>query len=168
MLNFRENFFFVKFSVLLFFVVIFGYWGVDLNSEEVYIAFSFLFLTILAFVASRQTLLLIFVRSVNTKFARLVSDLFGVASSLMLQKNWLLTLRGYFQSLSKGVFYFCVLTVELLGTDGASFAAMLSSRVDSILLYNVLGVTAFSKLLVRGRGASAVYSSFSRFFIIAL
>lgn len=85
MLNFRENFFFVKFSVLFFLVVIFGYWGIDLNSEELYIAFSFLFLVVLTFVISRQALLLVFVKSVNAKFTRLVADLFVIVSSLTLQ-----------------------------------------------------------------------------------
>lgn len=75
MLSFKDNFFFVKFSILFFIVTIFGYWGIDLNSEELYIAFSFFFLVIVAFGAVRTGMLLFFLTTVNKKYLRLLVDL---------------------------------------------------------------------------------------------
>lgn len=166
MLNFRENFFFVKFSVLFFLVIIFGYWGIDLNSEELYIAFSFLFLVVLTFVISRQALLLVFVKSVNAKFTRLVADLFVIVSSLTLQLKWLLILQGYFKFLSAGVFYFCASVIELLGKDSIAFEALILSRINAISLYTALSVGVFAKKMAQARSMSVVRGGFARFFTI--
>ena len=67
MLSFKENFFFVRFSVLFFILTIFGYWGIDLNSEELYIAFSFFVLVIAVFMLVRSGVLFFFVKAVNAK-----------------------------------------------------------------------------------------------------
>lgn len=75
MLNFQDNFFFAKFTVLFFILTIFGFWGIDLNSEELYIAFSFFLLVILGVILSRRAILTIFVKSINQKYLRLVRDL---------------------------------------------------------------------------------------------
>lgn len=74
MLNFRRDLFFVKFAVLFFLITLFGYWGIDLNSEEVYIAFSFFFLVILAFVSLRLSILSMFVGLANRRYARIVQE----------------------------------------------------------------------------------------------
>lgn len=74
MLNFKRDFFFVKFSILFFLIVLFGYWGIDLNSEEVYIAFSFFFLVILAFVGLRLGVLSFFSGLVNKRYAYVVRE----------------------------------------------------------------------------------------------
>jgi len=74
MLSFKDNFFFLKFAFLFFVVTIFGYWGIDLNSEELYIAFSFFFLVVLAFLMSRVAVILFFSKTVNRKYSRLLSN----------------------------------------------------------------------------------------------
>lgn len=88
MLSFRDNFFFTKFSILFFVVTIFGYWGIDLNSEELYIAFSFFFLVIAIFVLARTSLLLFFLNTVNLKYSRLLLNLNRVR--LLLESNSIL------------------------------------------------------------------------------
>lgn len=168
MMHFRENFFFVKFSVLFFLVLIFGYWGIDLNSEELYIAFSFLFLVVLAFVLSRQALLFIFVKSVNAKFSRMILDLFVVIGALILQLSGLTVLRNYFKVLSQGSTKFCAAVTNLLGADGAIFATLVSVRLNHLSVYFSLGVSAFGKVIARNRRVASVAGGFSRFFTINL
>lgn len=75
MMNFRSDFFFFKFAGLFFILTIFGYWGIDLNSEELYIAFSFFLLFSFSVVLFRQTVTALFVHSVNAKYVRFLSDL---------------------------------------------------------------------------------------------
>jgi hypothetical protein len=75
MLEFKSNFFFIKFSVFFFIATIFGYWSIDLNAEELYIAFSFFFLFILSFTLVRKSVLFFFVNSVNAEFNRVAGDL---------------------------------------------------------------------------------------------
>ena len=87
MLNFKDNFFFSKFAVLFFLLVIFGYWGIDLNSEELFIAFSFLFLVVFAFVSTRVGVSYAFIKMVNKKYSRQLSSYFYLIGHLELQKN---------------------------------------------------------------------------------
>lgn len=75
MLSFKNNFFFTKFTVLFFILTIFGYWGIDLNSEELYIAFSFFLLVILGVLVSRKAALVLFAKLVNIKYFNFMSDL---------------------------------------------------------------------------------------------
>lgn len=91
MLSFKDNFFFVKFSILFFIVTIFGYWGLDLNSEELYIAFSFFFLVIVAFGAVRTSMLLFFLTTVNKKYLRLLVDLNRIRLILFVRSGSLRT-----------------------------------------------------------------------------
>lgn len=84
MLNFKDNFFFAKFTILFFILTIFGYWGIDLNSEELYIAFSFFLLVVVGVILSRKALLVIFIQSVNAKYFRLLNDLLVAVSALTL------------------------------------------------------------------------------------
>ena len=168
MLSFRENFFFVKFSVLFFLILIFGYWGIDLNSEELYIAFSFLFLVVLAFVMSRKALLFVFVKAVNLKFSRIVSDLFVIVGAITLQLSGLYTLQNYFKILSQDILKFCVLSVDLLGLSARTFLAAVTARTCAINIYLTLGVNAFFKIIARNRRVSSVIGEFSRFFNISI
>jgi len=166
MLSFRENFFFVKFSILFFLILIFGYWGIDLNSEELYIAFSFLFLIVLAFVIPRKLLLFIFVKAANSKFSRIVSDLFVIAGAITLQLSGLNTLRNYFKILSKDILKFCELSVDLLGLSARTFLAVASVRMSTVNIYLTLGVNAFFKIIARNRRVVSLNGGFSRFFNI--
>ena len=95
MLSFKENFFFFRFSVLFFILTIFGYWGIDLNSEELYIAFSFFVLVIAVFMLVRSGVLFFFVKSVNAKYSRILTDLLLTVAALRLQIVNLTVLAGY-------------------------------------------------------------------------
>lgn len=168
MLNFKENFFFVKFSVLFFLVLIFGYWGIDLNSEELYIAFSFLFLVILAFVMSRKALLFIFVKSVNSKFSRIVSDLFVVVGALTLQLSGLHTLKNYFNVLLNSIARFCILATRLLLSNVNIFHSLVVARMNNLSIFVVLGLSAFCKVIARSRRTNVIVGGFSKLFNIHL
>lgn len=85
MLSFKENFFFFRFTVLFFILTIFEYWGLDLNSEELYIAFSFFVLIVAVFILIRNGILFFFVKAVNLKYLRILSDLLLTIASLHLQ-----------------------------------------------------------------------------------
>lgn len=97
MISFRENFFFTKFAVLFFILTIFGYWGVDLNSEELYIAFSFFLLVILSVAIFRRAITSTFLSVINAKYFRLLSDLLVSVGALSLNvvefRNLALALR---------------------------------------------------------------------------
>lgn len=93
MLNFRDNFFFAKFAILFFILTIFGYWGIDLNSEELYIAFSFFLLVIVGVVLSRRALALIFIKSVNTKHYRILSHALVIANTVVARNKMLHELK---------------------------------------------------------------------------
>jgi hypothetical protein len=95
MLSFKENFFFFRFSVLFFILTIFGYWGIDLNSEELYIAFSFFVLVIAVFILVRSGILFFFVKAVNMKYSRILADLLLTVAALRLQISSLSILGDY-------------------------------------------------------------------------
>lgn len=75
MLNFSNNYNFIRFSVIFYLVVIFGYWGIDLNTEEIFVSFVFLVLVLILFVAFRRSLILAFTRSVNALYNRFLLDI---------------------------------------------------------------------------------------------
>lgn len=97
-MSFKENFFFIKFALLFFIVTIFGYWGLDLNSEELYIAFSFFFLVVVLFRAVRKSMLLFFLTAVNRKYSRLLVDLNRIRLILstrnILLKSYIIKVRS--------------------------------------------------------------------------
>lgn len=166
MLNFKENFFFIKFSVLFFLIVIFGYWGIDLNSEELYIAFSFLFLVVLAFVLSRKALLFIFVKSVNLKFMRIVADLFVIVGAMTLQLSGLFALKNSVKTLYCSSIKFCSLVVNLLGANVAIFEALVCAKMQNLHVFMTMGLGAFFKIVARSRRSNAIIGGFSKFFNI--
>ena len=95
MLSFKENFFFFRFTVLFFILTIFGYWGLDLNSEELYIAFSFFVLVIAVFILIRNGVLFFFVKAVNSKYCRILADLLLTVAAVRLQVTSLISLDAY-------------------------------------------------------------------------
>lgn len=142
MLNFKDNFFFIKFSVLFFILVIFGYWGIDLNSEEIYIAFSFFFLVIVGFVLSRKSILYFFIRSVNAKYMQQVSSYFYFLGHLEFQLAVYNELLVAYSSLIK-IFNL----LDVTRTSTASFLLCLKSlnaKYSVLVKLNVLfGVLCF-------------------------
>lgn len=68
MLRFNDNYYFLKFVSLFFIIIIFGFWGIDQNSEELYIAFSFFLLVLLGIYATRTAALYYFIKVMNLKY----------------------------------------------------------------------------------------------------
>lgn len=75
MLNFSSNYNFIRFSVIFYLVVIFGHWGIDLNTEEIFVSFVFLVLVLILFVTFRRGLILAFTQSVNALYNRFLLDI---------------------------------------------------------------------------------------------
>lgn len=93
MLNFQSTNFFVKFTLLFFILIIFGYWGVDLNSEELYIAFSFFILVLFGVTLFKSSLVLIFTKMLNVKYFRLFIDLLSISGAVWYKLQTLVFLR---------------------------------------------------------------------------
>jgi len=130
MLDFKENFFFLRFAILFFIIIVFGYWGVDLNSEEIYIAFTFLFLTVASFVVIRKGLLLFFVKAVNNKYARLIGDLLLIVGALKVQSNILDSFSQYLPSFSRQVVLYTNYLTNFLRRDFFIFRAKHFSKLN--------------------------------------
>ena len=99
MLDFKRNFFFFKFSVLFFIIMLFGFWNIDLNSEELYIAFSFFFLVILVFLLVRGSVSYFFTKLVNTQYERLSRDLVLGVGAVFVCRRITSSVRVYFKHL---------------------------------------------------------------------
>lgn len=97
MLDFRKDIFLVKVILLGFLFLVFGFWRIDLNSEEVFIAFSFLFLLVVGIVMFRFLTMRAFVDLFNNKYQRAVSSLNYIIAYLELNDFVLLQLEiSYF------------------------------------------------------------------------
>ena len=149
MLNFQNNFFFAKFTVLFFILTIFGYWGIDLNSEELYIAFSFFLLVILGVLASRQAILLLFVKLVNAKYFRILSDLLVVASALILRVAELRTLAALLTTTSNLLLSIATNAALFFQTGVALSGLVLSNRALVLSSFLPLSATVFFKTISR-------------------
>lgn len=139
MINFRDNFFFAKFTVLFFILTIFGYWGIDLNSEELYIAFSFFLLVIAGVVLSRHSILLVFSKSVNTKYFRIVSDLLIVVGALTMRRHRVRSLWFSSVRLELMLIRFNRFVSFFLKNDSATVDALL--KVRKLLLSGLLSIS---------------------------
>lgn len=110
MLSFFGNFFFTRFLWVFFILTVFGWWGIDTNSEELYIAFSFFLLIAVTVVVFRRILTLFFVQLVNYKYFRLLS---GLLISINFLAGIVLELKKLTQLLSELIhlirFYYCKL-----------------------------------------------------------
>lgn len=165
MLSFKENFFFFRFAVLFFILTIFGYWGLDLNSEELYIAFSFFVLVIAAFILVRNGVLFFFVKAVNSKYARILADLLLTVASVRLQVISLNSLETYLSIFVKLINSFLVFLVDFVRLDLPIFSAVYASKFS--MLHAMFGgsLALFSRNCLRVR-KSAVF--FGKFFDISL
>ncbi len=160
MLTFKDNFFFIRFAVLFFILLIFGYWGIDLNSEEIYIAFTFLFLVVASFVMVRRGVLFFFVRSINSKYARLISDLLLVVGALSTQNRILSTLSHYLPSLSTQIRLYTTYVVEFLRKDLATFVAMYRLKANYLLALSGSGIYVLAARVTKARTSSAFFGKF--------
>lgn len=88
MFNFVNRLFFTKFVLLFFVLLIFGIWEIDLNSEEVLVAFSFLFLIVL--------LALLLWASMNRSFVFLINKKYNSQLSVFFYGIRFLALQAYF------------------------------------------------------------------------
>lgn len=168
MLNFRANFFFIKFTVLFFILTIFGYWGIDLNSEELYIAFSFFLLVIVGVVTSRQALLYVFIKSVNTKYFRLLSDLLVSAAALTLRITELEILLAGLVSLKILLIKFATFTSNFLFLDFNIIKNTLVTQRSLFLLLLPLSFNLYCSNLFRIKKFQSFSGSALKFFSISL
>lgn len=160
MLSFKENFFFIRFAVLFFILVIFGYWGIDLNSEEVYIAFTFLFLVVASFVMVRRGILFFFVKAVNSKYARLVGDLLLVAGALSTQTRILNTLSAYLPTLSRQINLYTGYVLSFLRNDLFVFTAIYRAKVSYLFALSSSSFYVLAARLARAKTSSAFFGKF--------
>jgi len=168
MLNFRTNFFFVKFTVLFFILAIFGYWGIDLNSEELYIAFSFFLLVIVGVVTSRQALLYVFIKSVNTKYFRLLSDLLVSVGALTLRVAELEVLSASLVSLKELSTKFAAFTINSLSLDLNVVKNTLLAQRSLLLVLLPLSFKLYCSNLFRIKKFQSFSGSAFKFFSISL
>ena len=166
MLNFQDNFFFAKFTVLFFILTIFGYWGIDLNSEELYIAFSFFLLVILGVVLSRRAVLTLFVKSVNQKYFRILSDLLVVVSALTLRLVELKALVSSLVSLRKLVSKLITFTSGHFSGDASLVRNLLSARTAFLSSFLSLSLNVFFKNVLRLKKFYSFSAAAAKFFSI--
>lgn len=126
MLNFNNNAFFTKFCCFFIFILIFNFWAIDLNSEEVFIAFSCVFLVVVGFLFSRAAVLSMFLGSFNSLYNNFLNmyltALFNIEVFCFLVDSLLASL-WLFKSLSLVVFRWRFLRHAIMRRLGASVRA---------------------------------------------
>lgn len=168
MIRFTNNLFFVKFAVLFFILTIFGYWGIDLNSEELYIAFSFFLLVVIGFLTFRAAVATFFVSAYNAKYSKALSSQLLIFNAIGLKHFFLgRLLDRSAKSLLALESLFKYLSLALM--RGVALHLQLSSvRVAALSAASTISFFSFSSLLSKERRASAFSSSFNRFFSITI
>jgi len=168
MLNFRTNFVFIKFTASFFILTVFGYWGVDLNSEELYIAFSFFFLVIVGVVTFRQALLYVFIKSVNTKYFRLLSDLLLSVGALTLSIIELDSLLTGLLSLKKLLIKSATFTSNFFLLDFNVIKNILLAQRSLFLFLLPLSFKLYCSSLLRMKKFQSFSGSALKFFSVTL
>lgn len=166
MLSFKENSFFIKFSVLFFIITIFGYWGIDLNSEELYIAFSFFFLVIVAFSLVRTGALFFFTNTVNRKYVRLFVDLNRIRVLLNVHAQILDALVHSQNTIKSRLVKFLAFSPNYLVKIARLAKALKFLKLHRRRVVLAMNVNAFVIKNVRLRRFSGFFENSSRFFSI--
>lgn len=138
MMGFKNNVVFLKFAVLYFLILIFGYWKIDLNSEEIYISFSFFVLAVILFVSFRRSILVFFVESVNLFYNRFLFDILLRVGILELYITSLTELGVFLANLLNSV-YLVKLVLEKNIQFSAAYKAMLRYKLSSLSMWCALG-----------------------------
>ena len=114
-----------------------------------YIAFSFFLLVILGVTVSRKAILTLFVKSVNQKYFRLLSDLLVSVSALTLRlvelKNLLLSLSALTRLISNLIDFIAL----HLSTEAALLSGVLSSRSAFFNTFLPLSLNVYFKNISR-------------------
>lgn len=168
MLNFRDNFFFAKFAVLFFILTIFGYWGIDLNSEELYIAFSFFLLVIVGVILSRTAILLMFVKSVNVKYFRILSDLLVLVNVLNLRYGMLCELRGSALRLRATFYRYVEFFGNFLSADFQQLSGSLRAQKALVSSFLPLASSLYLSNMIRSKKFHSFGQVGAKFFSIKL
>jgi hypothetical protein len=166
MLSFRENSFFIKFSILFFIITIFGYWGIDLNSEELYIAFSFFFLVIVAFSLVRTGALLFFTNTVNRKYVRLFIDLNRIRILLNVHAQILAALVDSQSTIKARLLKFLAFSPDYLIKIARTAKALKFLKLHRRRVTLALNINAFVIKNARLRRFSGFFENSSRFFSV--
>jgi len=163
MISFENNFFFIKFLVLFFLITVFGYWGIDLNSEEIYIAFSFFLLVAAAILSFRSSLLNIFVTLLNKKYNKLlVWQCFYVALLEMLEPLMILRHNTVF-SIFK-VINWVVLLEHNFDAFNFLIKALLSKNKQNTGIISIVGSLIFFNEIVNFKKISSIKSNITPLF----
>ena len=133
MMSFKNNVTFLKFAILYFLILIFGYWKIDLNSEEIYISFTFFVLTAVLFVLFRKSILVFFVESVNSFYNRFLFDILLRVGILELYIVSLTELEVFLRSLLQLV-YLVKLVLEKNIQFSRAYRAMLTYKLSSLTM----------------------------------
>lgn len=168
MISFKDNFFFLKFSVLFFIVTIFGYWGIDLNSEELYIAFSFFFLAIVAFLLARASVVFFFTKAANKKYLRLLADLIRVKLALDAKVVNVRAVVVFKSSLALKMWrFFNFLNNFVLNTAGV-VEQFCIAKLNELAALSVLGAVFFAKNNLRVRKFGSFSGRMSKLFSVTI
>jgi hypothetical protein len=85
--------------------MIFGYWGIDLNTEEIFISFVFLVLVMVLFLSFRRSIAILFVKSVNLIYNRFLLDILLRVELLEAYLLCLAELILFFEKLERLLFF---------------------------------------------------------------
>lgn len=168
MINFRDNYFFVKFVVLFFILTIFGYWGIDLNSEELYIAFSFFLLVVAGLAVFRRGVLLVFIESTNVKYFRLLSGLIVTIGALNLSVAYFKNLKLALDSLSRLVVAFVKFSTNFLIDDFGVICKIFHVKSALVRSFLPLGVKMWLINLAKIKKLKSFKGVASKFFSIKI
>lgn len=168
MISFQSNFFFIKFAVLFFILTIFGYWGVDLNSEELYIAFSFFLLVIVGVVVFRQAILLVFVQASNVKYFRLLSDLLVAVGALTVNVVELKNLYFALESLATFLLSYATFMSKFLKEDACVLLSVSKEKLNLFQAFLPLSLNFYFSNILRLKKFNALNRFSANFFSITV
>lgn len=154
-MSFKNNVIFLKFAILYFLILIFGYWKIDLNSEEIYISFTFFVLVAILFMSFRRTILVFFVESVNSFYNRFLFDILLRVGILELYIVSLTELESFLKNLLTTV-YLVKLVLERNIQFSRAYRAMLQYKLSSLSMWCALGSFFITKKVLLNKYISSI------------
>lgn len=137
-----------------------------MNSEELYIAFSFFFLTIVAFSLVRTGALLFFTNTVNRKYVRLFVDLNRIRVLLNVHAQILGALVHSQNIIKARLIKFLAFSPNYLVSVARTTKALKFLKLHRRRIALALNVNAFIVKNVRLRRFSGFFENSSRFFSV--
>lgn len=131
-----------------------------MNSEELYIAFSFFVLVVASFLLVRNGVLFFFVKSVNAKYSRILADLLLTIAALRLQIASLSILESYlmlFLSLPRKCFGFLLAFVK---RELPLFAHVYANKFLVLHALTNSSLVVFTRNCVKSRQSATFFGKF--------